>query len=295
MTTQMDESGWKVLKEQSQMLVKSGFLPPSIKSVEQAIAVALKGHELGLPMMTSFSLINIIQGKPTVSAEGMLALIHTKCKGAVIDFIKIEEDCCVIEASRPGAKKHTFKFDLNDAKSAGLLSRQQWKQYPRAMFRSRCVSEMARTLFPDAIMGCSYTPEEIAPDMPSYMNEDIPLGTPTYHSSVIEDVPNNVTQISKSTPPVKRVFDKSRDSHITRLNKMLDEKGVEKEGRDKIYEKMDGKPSAELDKVLTEYYNEVFSKDLEDDFEIPFAPTPSTESNPVEDLQQEGEACTAKQ
>ena len=140
MTTQvpfLDANAWQVLKEQCTVFVKSGLLPQGIKNVEQALVIAVKGNELGIPIMQSFAHINIIQGKPTISSELMMALIHKHCPGAVINFTKLSDDGCSLEAWRPGGKLHTFKFDSKDAKAAGLLGKHVWKMFPRAMMRSR--------------------------------------------------------------------------------------------------------------------------------------------------------------
>ncbi len=155
---------WQTMCNQANVLVKSGFLPSSIKNAEQAIAIMMKGHEVGFPPMQAFSHINIIQGKPCTSAEAQLALIYKNCPGAKINFIKLDNTGCEIEASRPNGKPTIFKFEQEDAKLAGLLNKDNWKKFPRAMYRSRAVSEMARSMFPDSIMGLSYTPEEINPD-----------------------------------------------------------------------------------------------------------------------------------
>ena len=155
---------WEMMKDQAVTLVKSGFLPYSIKTPEQAIAIMLKGRELGIPAMQAFSHIHIIQGKPTISAELMLALIYKNCPEAKIEYTRYEPDGCTITATRPGHKPAVFTFDEADAKAAQLLGKENWKKYARAMYRSRCIAEMARSVFPDCLMGCSYTPEELNPD-----------------------------------------------------------------------------------------------------------------------------------
>lgn len=164
LTTLLNPQAWDTMKNQAMILVKSGFLPKAVDAPEKAIAIMMKGHEVGFPPMQSFAMINIIQGKPCVGAEGQLALIFKNCVGAKIDFIKLDVDCCIIEASRPNSKPIKFKFDLEDAKAAQLLGKDNWKKFPRNMYRSRCVSEMARSMFPDAIMGFSHTPEELDPN-----------------------------------------------------------------------------------------------------------------------------------
>src|SRR4030042_6058297 len=47
-----------------------------MSSPEQAAAIMLKGYELGLGLATSFELIHVIQGKPTLSPAGARALIQ---------------------------------------------------------------------------------------------------------------------------------------------------------------------------------------------------------------------------
>lgn len=149
------------MKEQAETLVKSGFLPPTIKTAEQAMAIAMKGREVGMAMMQSFSHINIIGGKPCISAEGMNFLIRKNSPGAKIAIIERTITICKIKAKRANEDHVTeFSFSIEDAKRASLLANPSWQKYPRHMLFARCFSEMARTLFPDAIGGLSYTPED---------------------------------------------------------------------------------------------------------------------------------------
>jgi hypothetical protein len=152
---------YETMKDQAATLVKSGMLPTAIKTADAAIAIAIKGVEVGMPMMQSFAHINIISGKPCISAEGMNFLIRKNCPAAKIDIIKRDVESCVISASRPGSVATKFEFTMEDAKRAELLANPSWKKYPKNMLFARCFSDMARTLFPDCIGGISYTPEEL--------------------------------------------------------------------------------------------------------------------------------------
>lgn len=162
--TILPQDQWNTLKDQAVILVRSGMLPESVKTPEAAIAIMLKGIELRLPPMAAFAMIHVIKRKPCLSAEGMLALIHRDCPGARISFPRYASDVCEVKASRPGQETATIVFTLDDAKVAGLMSNDNWKKYPRAMCRSRAVSEMARVMFPDIILGMK-TPEEMAPEV----------------------------------------------------------------------------------------------------------------------------------
>jgi hypothetical protein len=152
---------WQVLKQQTAELIASGFLPQSIKTPQQAIAIILKGRELGIPPMQALSHIHVINGKLCMSAELMGAQIlklHPKTR---INFLSRTNTKCELEVIRDGCKPSTFTFTMEDAQAAGITGNPSWKKYPRAMLHARCVSEMARSLFPDAISGVSYTPEEL--------------------------------------------------------------------------------------------------------------------------------------
>lgn len=152
---------FEALKEQATILVKSNFLPPSIKTAEQAMTIAIKGLEVGMPMMQSFSHINIIGGKPVISAEGMNFLIKKNCRAARIDILERTQEKCRIRATRPNSAPADFEFTMDDAKKAELLANPSWKKYPKNMLFARCFSDMARVMFPDCLGGISYTPEEM--------------------------------------------------------------------------------------------------------------------------------------
>lgn len=142
--------------------LRSGFLPPHIDSPQKAFAIWQMGRELGIPPMQSFRSINVIKGKPTLSAELMLGLIYQRIPGSKVTFKTPPERQhleCEVTMQRPGGDAQTFSFSMEDAKRAGLGGA-NWQKYPAAMMRARVVSAGARAVFPDAIMGC-YTPEEL--------------------------------------------------------------------------------------------------------------------------------------
>jgi hypothetical protein len=54
---------------------------------------------------------------------------------------------------------------MEDAHRAGLSGKGPWKSYPAAMLRARAISAMARAMFPDALSGVVYTPEELGAEV----------------------------------------------------------------------------------------------------------------------------------
>lgn len=146
------------MTEMAAKAVDSGLLPNTIRRPEQALVIAIKGWELRIPMMQAFSQIHVISNKPAISAELMLALILREEPGLEIKYPDYSSEKVTIEVK--GSK---FTWTIEDARRAKLLGNPNWEKYPKAMLRSRAISEMARSLFPHRLMGCSYTPEELDP------------------------------------------------------------------------------------------------------------------------------------
>lgn len=178
MALQSSVAQWELTQRQCRAFLESGFLPTHIKSVAQAITIAYKGQELGIPPLTAFSSITVIGGKPCLSAELMLALIYSRCKGAKVTFSTPTEQQhieCTVIMKRPDGDPQSFRFSIEDAQRADIY-RNAWKKYPSALLRARAISAGARAVFPDCIMGC-YTPEEMGhePEIEDAVVESVPI------------------------------------------------------------------------------------------------------------------------
>lgn len=151
---------WRAMREQAKELVASGFLPRAVNSPEKAIAIIQTGRELGLGPMQALRTIHIIEGKPCMSADLIAGLALRHVPGAVLRVAETTEKVCVVQASRSGQDLTTFRFSIEDAQKAGLTGKDNWRKYPRAMLRARAITEAARAIFPDAVMGL-YDPDEL--------------------------------------------------------------------------------------------------------------------------------------
>lgn len=207
---------WQVMKEQATILIKSGFLPTAVNTPEKAIAIMMKGKEVGMQPMQALSQINVIQGKPGLSAEGMLALVLKNYPGTKIDYLNNDNESCVIEVTKPGDKGQIWSFTLEDAKKAELLGKDMWRKYPRSMLRSRCISEMCRGMFPDAIQGCSYTPEELEHIEPMQKVKPLDISFHAQNTKEIDASPQEQTK-----PEQSNIFNKDDMYHINTANKFL--------------------------------------------------------------------------
>lgn len=155
---------WQIMRQQADVLIKSGFLPQSIKTPEQALAIMMMGSALQIDAIVALNTINVIQGKPTVSPQLMLALVRRS--GQLEHFRTFDEgDCAVVEIKRRGETMHVERFSVQDANAMGLSGKDNWRKQPATMRKWRAVAAACRVVFPDVTWGiASYTTEEIDPD-----------------------------------------------------------------------------------------------------------------------------------
>jgi hypothetical protein len=148
------------LMEQAKMLAGSNLVPKAFRGKPADILVAtLWGAEVGLGPIASMNFIDIIEGTPSMNAEGSAALIRRAGHSLTIDATN--ERAIVKGKRRDSGDEMTVTWTMADAKQAKLAGRDNWTKYPRAMLRSRAVSEIARALFSDVFMGITYSPEEV--------------------------------------------------------------------------------------------------------------------------------------
>jgi hypothetical protein len=153
-----DELG--TLEKIANSVAKTSFVPRAYQGKPGDIfAAALYGREFGWSLMVSLQQINVIQGKPTMSAEAMAALIRKL--GHSIETVEWTDTVCTLKGRHAyTGDEGTVSFSTQDAERAGLKG-DNWRKYPKAMLRARATTMLARSLFADAILGISYTPEEL--------------------------------------------------------------------------------------------------------------------------------------
>jgi hypothetical protein len=181
----MDEGTLRVMMAVADRYVKSGLLPASIKTPQQALIIMGMGRELGIPATVALRGIVVVNGKPTCSAELMMALVHRTYGQSAIRVYKTDSKACTVQyrqAGWDGISEHTFTIE--EAEQAGLFKNPVWKQYPAAMLRARAISAAVRFAFPECISGV-YLPEEMGATVDVVDGEVVPI---------IEDAPPSDVQ-----------------------------------------------------------------------------------------------------
>jgi len=226
---------WAAIKEQADVLVRSGLLPRAVNTADKAITIMMKARELGIPPMHGFSHLHIVEGKPTMSAELMLNMILRNVPDARINYLQNDGEACRIEASRRSMGKSVFGFSRTDAQQAGLMQKDNWRKYTRAMLRSRAISEMGRSMFPDALCGVSYTPEELGGEVEMTESGEI---------IVVED--RKTEGAPKALPDKRKKLFVDKPEAWAWLEKMFDSYYLADDCRQPIRDIAVGKPVIEL-------------------------------------------------
>jgi hypothetical protein len=126
----------------------------------QTFTLMLLAQAKGLHPIQAVERYHVIQGRPAMKADAMLA--EFQAKGGVVEWLQHDATKCAATFTAPGVKTPTtVSWTLDDAKRADLAGRDMWKKYARQMLRARVISEGIRMTMPGILSGI-YTPEEVA-------------------------------------------------------------------------------------------------------------------------------------
>ncbi len=121
--------------------------------------VLLAARELGIsPMLALNGGIWNIQGKIEISARLMNAMIRRG--GHTMKIVSTSTECTITGKRIDTGEEHTETFTMAMAEKAGLSKSNVWQKYAEDMLYNRCMSRLARRLFPDVI-GTAYVEGEV--------------------------------------------------------------------------------------------------------------------------------------
>lgn len=145
----------------SEHVAGTEFVPKGMRGNSPAVAAAiLHGRELGLPPMTSLAQTHMIEGKPSLSAEALRALVLAA--GHDIEVVETTGATCTMRGRRRGSQTWTeIRWTIDMARAANLTGKNNWKNHPRQMLQARASAELCRLVFPDVCHGMGAAEELI--------------------------------------------------------------------------------------------------------------------------------------
>jgi hypothetical protein len=138
----------------SQFLADSDLVPKDFKGKQGNCLIAMQwGAELGLKPLQALQNLAIINGRPSLWGDAVIALV----RGSPLCEWIIESDdgnTATCKVKRRGEPEQSRTFSMEDALAAGLKNKTgTWTQYPKRMRQMRARAFALRDVFPDVLRG----------------------------------------------------------------------------------------------------------------------------------------------
>lgn len=167
------------LERLAERLFKGKAFPDTVRSVDTAFAILLKGWELGMPAMAAAAGIAIVSGKVSLGADATAgACLRHRDICLYFSLVESTGEVARYETRRAGAPAPVvLAYTIAQAKTAGLTGSSTWQKHAPAMLRARCAAALARAVYPDLVAGC-YDPDEAAEIRGEYARTE-PVAAPS--------------------------------------------------------------------------------------------------------------------
>jgi hypothetical protein len=119
---------------------------------QQALVIAMAGRDLGFSYTQALRAFHVLKGKPTLSADGMVAACLARGVCEYFRPVEVTETSATWETRRVGCDAVRYTFTMGDAERAGLVS-DMYRRHPKRMLSARCKAYLARDVFPEVLMG----------------------------------------------------------------------------------------------------------------------------------------------
>ena len=177
-----------VQMDYARVVQTSDMLPQGYRGKPANILLAVGlGQAMGLSPAESLWRIDVIQGKPTASAE--LIASNVRKAGHKLRLTINEKDvtatCTIIRSDDPD-HEHTVTRDRAWAQQMGLISKDNYKKQPATMLGWRAVTACARMACPEALYGVAYTTDEMADMQPTEKAAEVATGADRIRQATAE-------------------------------------------------------------------------------------------------------------
>lgn len=136
---------------------KSNLMPPKVNTVANLLVAFAAGRDFGWTPMQSLRGMNVVNGKPSMSADAMVgeAKKHPTCE--YFRLVESSASIATFEAKRKGDPAPTrMSFTIEEARQAKLVpasADSPWTKYPARMLRNRCKSALCKEVFEEVFFG----------------------------------------------------------------------------------------------------------------------------------------------
>ncbi len=136
-------------------IVASGLF--GMKTPDQALALMLVAQAEGQHPATITQDYDIIQGRAARKTHSVLARFQQM--GGKIEWHELTDKVADATFTHKAGGTLRMTWTLEQAQQAKLTGKDNWKNYPRAMLRARCIAEGVRAVYPAALGGMMVSEE----------------------------------------------------------------------------------------------------------------------------------------
>lgn len=192
-------------------LANSTLVPRDFQAKPGNCLIAIQwGAELGLGPMQAIQNIAVINGRPALWGDAVIALVRASqlCESIVESDDGTTATCTVKRRGEPPVSR---SFSVDDARQAGLHGKQgPWTQYPKRMRQMRARAFALRDVFPDVLRGLPVaeeamdSPREVQIGMVDEVRPPARPALPDYSAEAFEaNLPKWATLVAngRKTPP----------------------------------------------------------------------------------------------
>lgn len=152
------EEAWRV----AGALAASGLVPKDLATQEKVLVVIMAGAEIGMPPFQALQSFAVINGRPALWGDGMLATVRkfgVKVEETIVGDGDTAVAHCTVTRSDTG-EQITREFSVADAKAASLWKKAgPWTTYPKRMLQMRARAWALRDGCADMLRGMKMAEE----------------------------------------------------------------------------------------------------------------------------------------
>lgn len=141
-------------------LANSDLVPKDFKGKPANCLIAMQwGAELGLKPLQALQNLAIINGRPALWGDAVLAIVRAS---PLCEYVTESDNglAATCKVKRRGEPEEIREFSMDDAKTAGLIGKAgPWTQYPKRMRQMRARAFALRDVFADVLRGMAVAEE----------------------------------------------------------------------------------------------------------------------------------------
>jgi hypothetical protein len=235
------------LERIAKVYAASGMMPRGLDTAAKVAVCIQAGAELGLAPFQSTQAIAIVNGRPTLWGDALLAVVRASplCEWirempSVDESGKVTGYACTTQR-RGEPEPVTRRFTLDDAKNAGLAGKSgPWRDYPARMLQMRARAFCLRDVYADLLrgIGCAEEVQDYRTDAPAHpspaapkkMTVPVEMPVPTADGFTMADaaidedkLPDDATDFDAGA-----LEEKLRESMYADIMALAQAKGLEK-------------------------------------------------------------------